>query len=153
MGTKTKRLYIPVLLAALTGISAVMGGCAYITGEAVQIPAQIQPQVIEDITPHEAYALIQENEGNTKFVIIDVRTPEEYASGHIEKAINLNYRSDAFRDELIKLDKCKTYLIYCRSGRRSAGALDMMAELGFREVYNMLGGIVEWEQEGFTVVQ
>ncbi len=105
-------------------------------------------QIIEDITPQEASALIQSNQSNPDFVIIDVRTPQEFADGHIENAINLDYYSETFRDELSKLDKNKTYLIYCRSGNRSGKALDMMEELGFREVYNMSGGIIEWEVEG-----
>ncbi len=69
-------------------------------------------------------------------------------NGHIENAINLNYYSKTFKDELSELDKSKTYLIYCRSGRRSGIALDIMKELGFTEVYNILGGITQWEAEG-----
>jgi len=110
-------------------------------------------QIIEDITPQEAFALIQDNQNNPDFVIIDVRTPEEFAEGHIENAVNLDYYSETFRDELNKLDKNKTYLIYCRSGRRSSNALSVMEELGFREAYNVLGGIIEWKAEGLPIVE
>ena len=110
-------------------------------------------QIIEDITLEEAFALMEDNRYDENFVIIDVRTPEEYAGGHIEKAINLDYYSETFADELDQLDKEKTYLIYCRTDHRSGEALDMMAELGFREVYNMLGGIVQWEEVKLPTVK
>ena len=103
-------------------------------------------QIIKDITLEEAFALMEDNRYDENFVIIDVRTPEEYAGGHIEKAINLDYNSETFADELDQLDKEKTYLIYSQTDQRSGEALDMMAELGFREVYNMLGGIEWWEE-------
>ena len=110
-------------------------------------------QIIEDITLEEAFALMEDNRYDENFVIIDVRTPEEYAGGHIEKAINLDYYSETFADKLNRLDKEKTYLIYCRTDHRSGEALDIMAELGFREVYNMLGGIVQWEEVNLPTVK
>lgn len=149
MRVKVQSFVMLVLLGVLIGSSALIGGCAYITGEALTT----ETTIIEDITPDEAYALIQDNRGNRDFIIIDVRTPEEYAGGHIEKAINLDYKSETFGDELDKLDRNKTYLIYCRSGRRSAGALDMMEEIGFREAYNMVGGILQWEAERLPIVK
>ena len=91
--------------------------------------------------------------GNPDFIIIDVRTPEEYASGYIDTAVNIDYYAADFREQLAALDKDKTYLIYCRTGRRSADARDIIAELGFREVYIMSGGIVAWEAEGRPVVR
>ena len=118
-----------------------------------QEDTNLDTQIIKDVTLEEAYALIVDNLDNPNFVIIDVRTPEEYASGYIEKAINLDYYSETFADELDKLDKDKTYLIYCRSGNRSGKALDMMAELGFAEVYNMLGGMAQWEAVGLPTVK
>ena len=96
----------------------------------------------------EAYALIEDNRDNQNFAIIDVRTPEEYAGGYIDEAINLDYSSATFRDELNKLEKSKKYVIYCRSGDRSGIAVHLMKELGFSEVYNMLGGIIGWEARG-----
>ena len=109
-------------------------------------------QIIENITSQEAFSLIQDNKDNPNFVIIDVRTPKEFAQEHIENAINIDYNSETFRDELDRLDKDNTYLIYCRSGARSGKALDMMKELNFREVYN-LGGIIDWKAEGLPTVK
>ena len=82
-----------------------------------------ETRTAEDITAEEAFTLIQANQQNPEFVIIDVRTPEEFTDGHIENAINLDFRSDGFRNEIERLDRDKTYLIYCRSGNRSRGAL------------------------------
>ena len=135
------------LLVLLVVPLVLLGGCFN------QEAANPATQIIEDITLEEAFALIEDNRGNQDFIIIDVRTPEEYASGHIERAINLDYYSETFADELNQLDKEKTYLIYCRTDHRSGLALDMMAELGFWEVYNLLGGIEQWEEVKLPTVK
>jgi len=120
----------------------------------IEPPTQETPtQIIEDITPQEALTLIQENQNNPDFVIIDVRTPEEFAEGYIENAVIIDFRSETFMDELNKLDKDKTYIIYCRSGRRSSSALNTMAELNFREAYNILGGITKWQEGGLPTTK
>jgi len=135
------------VLSALLALGLVLvAGC-------IQAEPETQAQIIEDITPEEAFALIENNRGNSDFAILDVRTPEEFADGYIEGAINLDYQAVNFSGELNKLDKNKTYLVYCRSGKRSAGALNIMAELGFREVYNMTGGIIDWEEAGLATIQ
>ncbi len=108
---------------------------------------------IKDVTPQEAFTLIQDNQNNPDFVIFDVRTPAEFGGEHIENATNIDFYSEAFRDMLNNLDKNKTYLIYCRSGGRSGSALDIMAELNFKEVYNILGGIILWKTEGFPTIK
>ena len=109
--------------------------------------------IIEDITPQEAFTLIQNNQNNPDFVIIDVRTPEEFTEGYIENAVNIDFYSKTFQDELDNLDKNKPYLIYCRSGSRSGNALNIMKELNFREAYNILGGINAWKKEGLPTTQ
>jgi len=114
---------------------------------------ETQIQIIENITLEEAYILIQENKDNPNFLILDVRTPKEFLGEYIENAVNLDYYSDTFRNDLDKLDKNKTYLIYCRSGRRGGNALNIMKELDFREVYNMLGGITKWKSEGLPIAK
>ena len=97
-----------------------------------------------NITAVEASALIQKNLENTDFKIIDVRTPAEYNAGHISNSQMIDYYADDFLTRLNKLDKNKTYLIYCRSGNRSGKTLPMMEKLGFKKVYNMLGGVKSW---------
>ena len=147
----TKNLMISVFLGAL--IIGVLLTSACIQTETNTTKSETQIQIIENITPKEAYILIQENKDNPNFVILDVRTPEEFLGEYIENAVNLDYYSDTFRNNLDKLDKNKTYLIYCRSGRRSENALNIMKELDFREVYNMLGGIIKWKSEGLPTTK
>ncbi len=110
---------------------------------------------IENITPQEAFTLIQNNRNNSDFVILDVRTREEFSAGHIENAINMVFRSETLRDELNKLDKNKTYLVYCACpGRGISGVtIDMMEELNFREAYLILGGINQWKAEGLPTAK
>jgi rhodanese-related sulfurtransferase len=114
--------------------------------------AEVPEQIIQNITTQEAFDLVQENKGNPNFIIIDVRTPEEFTDGHLGDALNLNFNSDTFSEDLQKLDKDKTYLIYCRSGKRSAKAAAIMHELGFKQFYDM-GGIIDWIAKGFPTVK
>ena len=103
-------------------------------------------------TIDETYTLIQDNANNPDFIILDVRTPSEYASGYIENAVNIDYYADDFEDTLDQLDKSKTYLVYCRTGSRSASAMNIMKKLDFIEVYNMQGGITAWTSAEYPVV-
>jgi len=135
-----KNFMVLVLSVSLVIGVVLTGGC-------------VPTQIIEDITPQEAFTLIQNNQDNPDFVIIDVRTPEEFTEEHIENATNINFYSESFRDMLNNLDKNKTYLIYCKVGGRSGSALDIMAELDFREVYNILGGINQWKAEELPTVK
>jgi rhodanese-related sulfurtransferase len=80
-------------------------------------------------------------------LILDVRTPDEYAKGHLVHARLMNYYESTFRDQLKTLPKNRTVLIYCKSGRRSAETLAMMKSLGFKSAYNMLGGFDAWSKE------
>jgi rhodanese-related sulfurtransferase len=108
----------------------------------------VQTTIVLNVTAQEAYTLLQEKSGDPNFKIIDVRTPDEYDTGHLEGAINIDYNSDAFKDKLGELDTSIEYLVYCRSGGRSAGAVEVMDELGFTMIYHMNGGIIDWNAEG-----
>jgi len=105
--------------------------------------------ISKDISAKESYDMINKNKDNPDFILIDVRTPGEYNSGHIANSTLIDFLSPSFEDNINKLEKNKTYLIYCRSGNRSASALKTMKELGFDNVYNMLGGIILWEKESY----
>jgi rhodanese-related sulfurtransferase len=76
---------------------------------------------------------------------LDIRTENEFQSGAIPSAVSLDFYASDFFEELKKLDKNKTYLMYCRSGNRSKGALKMMDELEFKEVYELDGGIISFK--------
>ena len=110
-------------------------------------------QEIENIVAKKAFDLIQENKDNLRFVVLDVRTPEEFSEGHIENATNVDYNSGTFKEELEKLDKGKTYLMHCRSGARSSKALIIMKELDFLRIYHMTDGMNGWKAGDFPVVK
>ena len=154
MKKSLKKLVLLALSVALVVVTVLACGCA---DTEVEAPIQEEPtpttQINEDITLQEAFTLIEENQDNPDFMIIDVRTPGEFAEGYIENAISLDYHSETFRDELDRLDRDKTYLVYCKVGIRSRKALDIMAELNFSEAYNMMGGMDQWEAEGLPVVE
>lgn len=98
-----------------------------------------------DLTQDEWVAQL-ENDNNA--VILDVRTQAEVDEGIIPNAIHLDiYRGQGFIDDIEKLDKTKTYYVYCRSGNRSGQACAIMNQLGFEKAYNLLGGMLEWEGE------
>lgn len=78
-------------------------------------------------------------------VLVDVRTPAEFAEDHLPNAINIDYNAGDFQTKMQQLDKSKPVLIYCLSGGRSGKALQWMGEAGFREVYNLKGGILQWK--------
>lgn len=85
----------------------------------------------------------KEKDSNT--VVIDVRSPEEIASGFIPGTdLFINFFDENFQNELQKLDKTKTYIVYCHSGNRSGKAASIMEQLGFTSIYNLQGGISSW---------
>jgi len=85
---------------------------------------------------------------NPEVVILDVRTLDEFENGFIYGAINFDIMGITFRDEILALDRDKVYLVYCRSGARSANACNFMESNGFNSVYNLDGGIVAWNNLG-----
>ena len=82
--------------------------------------------------------------------IIDVRTPQEFASGHIDNAVNIDWLSDNFVANTQKLDKTKPVFLYCKTSNRSTQAAKKLEELGFATIYNMKGGLLQWDAEGLS---
>ena len=80
----------------------------------------------------------------TGVVIIDVRTPEEYVAGHIEGALNIPIAVGDFDSAIASLDRETHYAIYCRTGRRSALAVERMSKAGFTTMSELRDGIVSW---------
>ena len=83
--------------------------------------------------------------------LIDVRKPEEVNSGYIPNAINMNYFSDNFVSSIKKLDTLKPVYIYCRSGKRSVNSVKHFKEAGFTQIYNLEGGILNWQSDGLPL--
>ncbi|MFC1964277.1 rhodanese-like domain-containing protein [Chloroflexota bacterium] len=142
---KCKYISSLVLLMTLVTSTVLAGGCAQKT--------EVTPQAVQDVTAQEAFNLIQEKQNNPDFIIVDVRTPQEFADGHIEDAVNIDFNSDNFKSDISKLDRNKEYLIYCRSGSRSRGALEVMKELNFTKIYHLYEGIVGWTGNSYPTVK
>lgn len=127
------------------------GGTAVTVGNSSNAPdKELQTNVFRDIASTDAKALI---DSNSELNIIDVRMPDEYASGHLANAINIDVKAVDFREKISVLDKNKSYLVYCRTGKRSLQAIGTMKELGFTNVNNLLGGIVQWQADGGATVK
>lgn len=88
----------------------------------------------------------EQKEAATDAYVLDVRTPEEYAAGHIEGSDLLDIRNpQGFMEGAEKLDKSLSYFIYCRSGARSAQACQLLDQMGVKATYNLEGGILAWK--------
>ena len=88
----------------------------------------------------------------TGTVLVDVRTPSEFAAGHIANARNIDVEGATFAADIAGLDKNATYALYCHSGRRSGIAMQAMQQAGFTHVYDLSGGIQNWDASGGTLV-
>ena len=115
--------------------------CCYILTSCSQ--KQEHADAVSNISVEQAKKLISDNAG---LIVVDVRTPEETAEGKLDNAIEINFFDDDFEAQVGELSKEEDYLIYCRSGRRSAKAADKMINLGFKSVYNMEGGYNSWSE-------
>lgn len=112
--------------------------------------APVGPDFPLNIKPAEVRKFIESRQP----VVIDIRTAEEHAAGYIESTnLVMDYYATDFKDRLSKLDKNASYLIYCRSGRRTGAALLAMKDLGFRDSHDIEGGITAWIAAGLPVVK
>ena len=93
------------------------------------------------VKPAEAAKLVD----GKQVTVLDVRTPEEFAEGHIKGAKNIDFHGRDFAARLKELDKSKPYLVHCRSGGRSTSSLATFKELGFEKIFHLDGGITDWE--------
>lgn len=133
------KLIIPILLSLfLASCHTSSHNSTTRAAEAITVPVPEKPY--ENVNVAEFEKLI----GGKNTVLLDVRTPEETAAGKIEGAIEVNVLADDFAEKINTLDKDKTYLVYCRSGRRSLRAIDTMLAGGFTKMYNLEGGYNAW---------
>jgi len=110
-----------------------------------------QDRNITALSPTEASKLIEKHKGDSEFVILDIRTPGEYQSGHLQNSIMIDFYSKSFVDEIGRLDKAKSYLVYCRSGNRSARSMALFEKLQFKKIYHLSSGINSWFAAGLPV--
>lgn len=87
---------------------------------------------------------------NKAIIVLDVRTAEEFAAGHLKNAINIDIRKPGFYSEIDKLNKKKTYMVYCRTNHRSGMAVEYMKQKGFGTIYQMMDGFPGWAANNFT---
>lgn len=111
-----------------------------------------EPTVI-NISPIEAAELIKKNTKNPDFVILDIRTSKEFKDGHIEGAVHMDYYDDNFQKKLDEGDKDKKYLICCGSGVRGMKTSKSMIDVGYVEVYNILGGFRMWKKSKLPLTE
>ena len=86
-------------------------------------------------------------------IVLDIRTLEEFECGFIKNAINYDIFEPEFRDDILKLDRDKLYLLYCRSGARSANAREFMKKNRFNAVFNLIGGVLAWNAAGLELLE
>ena len=134
----------------MAGLAAI--ACAFLFRPSV-LRAQGAAGEYPNLSPAEARDLLGKRSGDAGFVLLDVRTPKEFREERIEGAVMVDYLSPSFRDEVAKRDRAKTYLVYCRTGNRSEGALKVMRALGFRNVLHLAGGITKWKEAGFPTAR
>ena len=105
-----------------------------------------------DVTPLTATKAQELIQNTPELVIIDVRTPNEYQSGHIKNARNIDFYGRDFQQRLDTLDKTIPYLVYCRSGRRSNVTIKYLKQVGFETIYHITDGIIDWQNSGLPLV-
>ncbi len=99
---------------------------------------------IKVISPLEVHEAVYDNGTHQ---LVDVRTAEEFEEGHLKNAQNISVTDADFEENMSKLDKDEPVYLYCRSGKRSAKAAQILKEMGFKEIYDMEGGYLKWQSE------
>jgi rhodanese-related sulfurtransferase len=140
---------------------ALIAGCGGSddSGTEETTPAESTPATSGDVAVASEFTLVSPEEAATTIadppadlVILDVRTPEEFAEGHIEGAVMVDFYSDTFDAELAALDTDVPYVVYCRSGNRSGQTIAKMEQIGFQSVEDIDGGVVAWADAGLPLV-
>jgi rhodanese-related sulfurtransferase len=143
---------LALFLVLLVGVGALMMGrsrtLTAVAGGAPPAGATAATRV-EHVDAPEAARLIE----RSNVTVLDLRTPEEHAVAHLAGAQLLNFNSPDFERELARLDRGRTYLVHCASGRRSTAALEKFRELGFQHVIHLDGGLRAWQAAGLPVVK
>ncbi len=146
-------------IAGVAGVSLLLASCGnddpantespQATAEAPVAAGAAEISGISTISVDDA-AAITENPPD-ELVVLDVRTPEEFAEGHLEGAVLVDFYAADFAERLAALDTDVPYLVYCRSGNRSGQTLGLMEQLGFTSAVDVDGGIVAWAGAGLPV--
>ena len=123
-------------------------GMTLVLGALLAACSSTTEAVVETVAPTSAAEVLAESEDA---VLLDIRTPEEYAEARITGATNVDFYAADFTEQVEQLARDGTYVVYCRSDNRSGQAMETFRDLGFAEVYEIDGGIVNWYDSGFPV--
>ena len=150
------RRAIGLFAIGAVGLAACGGGDDTSAAAGVEAP-QVDTSVVDTAGPATPFGLVAPETaldlaGRSDVTVIDVRTPEEFAEGHIEGATMIDFYTDTFADEIAGLDPDGTYLLYCRSGNRSGQTATLMDQLGFEQVYDLDGGVNAFSAQGLPLV-
>lgn len=102
--------------------------------------------VVKVISPQEVYDAVYGKDMNVQ--LVDVRTASEYTVSHLKDAQNICVTNNDFQEKVKTLDKNEPVYVYCKKGGRSARAAKILAEMGFKKIYDLQGGITNWEEKG-----
>jgi rhodanese-related sulfurtransferase len=147
---RIKTLGIAFAAAALA-LTAPLTACSSADTEAVAAPVDVvleAPTAPERVDAVMFSALV----ATAGVTVIDVRTPEEFAQGHIQGAVNYNVEGPDFANQIMALDPAGIYAVYCQSGNRSQPAVSQLSSVGINNIYELESGISGWENAGFPVV-
>ncbi len=139
-----------LITMTLIGMMAALPACSEAKAPQTETITQSQEMVVRYVNAVEADALIRTEPDVT---ILDVRTPREYTAGHIDGAINIDFKATDFATQLQNLDPNKEYLIHCASGGRSTASLKTFKQLGFSNIIHMDGGYKAWDKAGLPTVK
>jgi len=142
--SRKNKVYV---LIAVIGITFV---CVFVAFYKLQIENRPSDSFIMDVDAGRLYQLI--NESCACMPIIDLRTPAEYATGHLNNTYNIDYKSASFMSTMQSFDKTSPIVIYCKGGSRSANASVDLRDDGFKYIYNLIGGIDAWRARGYPIV-
>jgi len=136
--TMNKKILVPIAILLVAGLVFFMN-----TGPSVPVGYQ-------DFRAVDAQAALA---GAPDVKILDVRTPAEYAGGHISGAENIDFYAKDFEARMGALDRDARYFVYCRTGNRSSSVIKLMQRLGFTKVWHLSNGVVDWMGAGLPLVR
>ncbi len=160
-------MYRKSVLVLAAASLALLGGCSSGGGTSAADTVATAAEKVEQATADVTGTVAEKQAGirlvsvesakdllaDTTVTVLDFRTPDEYAGGHLERSAMIDFYEPDFRAKLADLDRAQKYLVYCRSGNRSGQAASMMKDLGFADVADLDGGVIAWEAAGESLIQ
>jgi rhodanese-related sulfurtransferase len=143
-----RRTIIGVALASLAVLAVIVTVVLTQRDDSPRTAGGTSQATVTGVDPRQAHDLMTAHRGDTTWVTLDVRTPDEFAAEHLADATNIDFNASTFQTKVAALDHARTYIVYCHTGNRSGKAAAIMHDLGFTHVYDVKGGIAAWQQAG-----